>query len=171
MVNFTLGNKFQWNFNRNSNIFIQENAIENVVCEMASILSRPQCVNVIVINTGSSSVVVVISFGAYLPLAHRRFPPRCGPEWCACLWGFGQSFRRSTNSSVRTYSNGRGLYPPCWWGKPGTNCVGCRHLGSDLWNRMTSSGETESIKTETWTKLCLALSSAILSSAGTVMKT
>ena len=33
------------NFNRNSNIFIQENAFENVVCEMASILSRPQCVD------------------------------------------------------------------------------------------------------------------------------
>ena len=37
-------NKLQWNFNRNSNIFIQENALQNVVCEMASILSRPQCV-------------------------------------------------------------------------------------------------------------------------------
>ena len=35
-----------WNFNRNSNIFIQENALEDGVCEMASIiLSRPQCVN------------------------------------------------------------------------------------------------------------------------------
>ena len=32
-------------FNRNSNIFIQENALENVVCEMASILYRPQYVN------------------------------------------------------------------------------------------------------------------------------
>ena len=30
---------------RNSNIFIQQNALENVVCEIASILSRPQCVN------------------------------------------------------------------------------------------------------------------------------
>ena len=29
-------NKLQWNFNRNSNIYIQENALENVVCEMAS---------------------------------------------------------------------------------------------------------------------------------------
>ena len=29
----------------NSNIFIQENALENVVGELASILSRPQCVN------------------------------------------------------------------------------------------------------------------------------
>ena len=45
IVNWTLRNKLQWNFNRNSNIFIQENALENVVCEMASILSLPQCVN------------------------------------------------------------------------------------------------------------------------------
>ena len=29
---------------RNSYIFIQENAFENVFCEMASILCRPQCV-------------------------------------------------------------------------------------------------------------------------------
>ena len=40
MVNLTLGNNLQWNPNRNSYIFIQENAFENVVCEMASILSR-----------------------------------------------------------------------------------------------------------------------------------
>ena len=39
-----LGNKLRWNINRSSNIFIQENALENVVCEMASISSRPQCV-------------------------------------------------------------------------------------------------------------------------------
>ena len=45
IVNWTLKNKLHWNFNRNSNIFIQENALENVVCEMAPILSRPQWVN------------------------------------------------------------------------------------------------------------------------------
>ena len=28
----------------NSKVFIQENALENVICEMAAILSRPQCV-------------------------------------------------------------------------------------------------------------------------------
>ena len=44
-VNWTPRNKFQWNFNRNSNIFNQGNAVENVVCEMASILSQPQSVN------------------------------------------------------------------------------------------------------------------------------
>ena len=32
-------NNFQWKLNRNSNIFIQENAFENDVCEMAAILS------------------------------------------------------------------------------------------------------------------------------------
>ena len=54
MVNLALENKFQWNFNRNLNIFIQENAIGNVVCEMASILSRPQCVNNTAIGTRTS---------------------------------------------------------------------------------------------------------------------
>ena len=37
IVNWTLRNKLQWNFNRNSDIFIEENALANVVCEMASI--------------------------------------------------------------------------------------------------------------------------------------
>ena len=44
-VNWILSSKFQRNFHWNSYIFIQENAFENVVCEMAVILSRPQCVN------------------------------------------------------------------------------------------------------------------------------
>ena len=43
IANWTLRDKLQWNFIRNSEIFIQENVLENVVCEMASILSRPQC--------------------------------------------------------------------------------------------------------------------------------
>ena len=33
------------NINRNSNTFIHENDFESVVCEMAAILSGPQCVN------------------------------------------------------------------------------------------------------------------------------
>ena len=40
IVNWTLRNKLQLNWN--PNIFVQENAFENV-CKMASILSRPQC--------------------------------------------------------------------------------------------------------------------------------
>ena len=45
IVNLNLRNKLQWNPRRNSFIFILENAFENVVCEMASIWSRPQWVN------------------------------------------------------------------------------------------------------------------------------
>ena len=44
IVKWTLMNKLQWNFNRNSNIVIQENASKSVVCETAAMLSRPQCV-------------------------------------------------------------------------------------------------------------------------------
>ena len=45
IVNYTIRNTFQWNIIWNSKGFIPENAIENVVCEMAAILSLPQCVN------------------------------------------------------------------------------------------------------------------------------
>ena len=45
IVNCNLRNKHQWNLNRNSYIFIQENAFENVVWKMTAILSRPQCLN------------------------------------------------------------------------------------------------------------------------------
>ena len=44
IVDWTLRNKLQWKIDRNSNIFIHEKAFESVVWEMASILSRPQCV-------------------------------------------------------------------------------------------------------------------------------
>ena len=44
IVNSNLSNTFQWNLKQNSYIFIKENAFENVVCDMAAILTRPQCV-------------------------------------------------------------------------------------------------------------------------------
>ena len=40
IVNCTFWNKCKWNLNWNTTIFIQENAFEIVVCEMAVILSR-----------------------------------------------------------------------------------------------------------------------------------
>ena len=45
-VNWSLRNKPQWNLNRNSYIFIQENAFENVSGKIAAILSRPHMNNV-----------------------------------------------------------------------------------------------------------------------------
>ena len=40
MAGILFRNKFWWNFNRSPYIFIQENAIENVVCKMAAILTN-----------------------------------------------------------------------------------------------------------------------------------
>ena len=51
IVNWTHGNKFQWNLYRTPNISIQENALENVGWKMSAILSWPQCVNPITQGT------------------------------------------------------------------------------------------------------------------------
>ena len=45
IFNWTLRNKLQWNVNQSFNVFIEENAFENVICITAAILSWPQCVN------------------------------------------------------------------------------------------------------------------------------
>ena len=45
IVNWTLRNKLQWNFNQSTYILIQENAFEIVVCKMVTISSQSQCVN------------------------------------------------------------------------------------------------------------------------------
>ena len=44
-ANGTFRNKLQWNFNQNATLFIHKNASENIVCEMAAILSRGRWVN------------------------------------------------------------------------------------------------------------------------------
>ena len=44
IVNCILRNKLQSNFNRNSNIFLQGKAFENIVCKMTAILSGLECV-------------------------------------------------------------------------------------------------------------------------------
>ena len=54
-------NKLRWNLKRNSYIFIQENAFENIVCEMAAILSRPQCVKLVPIMAIANQRQAIIS--------------------------------------------------------------------------------------------------------------
>ena len=41
MVNWAIANIFEWNFNQNTTFLIGENAFENVISEMAAILSQP----------------------------------------------------------------------------------------------------------------------------------
>ena len=50
------------NFNENFNLFIKENAFENVIQEMAAILSRLQCVN-------DEAVSVMTSLFQYVKLS------------------------------------------------------------------------------------------------------
>ena len=45
IVNWTFRNKFQWNSNKNTNIFSQVNAFYNVVYKKSAILSKLQCVD------------------------------------------------------------------------------------------------------------------------------
>ena len=40
IVNWTLRNKLLWNSYQNTKLFIHKNVFENIVCEMASVLSR-----------------------------------------------------------------------------------------------------------------------------------
>ena len=50
IVNWNLNNKPQLNSTRNSNIIIQEDAFQTVVRKLAAILSRPQCINLIILS-------------------------------------------------------------------------------------------------------------------------
>ena len=63
-----LWNKLLWNFNQKSNIFIQENAFEKVICKKAAIFSGPQCV-----NTLRASIIV---------LTHLYQRPPTSRSWC-----------------------------------------------------------------------------------------
>ena len=45
IINWTLRNKLQLNFNRDWYIYIQETIFEAVICRMAAILSWPHCIN------------------------------------------------------------------------------------------------------------------------------
>ena len=73
IVNWTLGNKLQWNFNRNSNIFIKENTFENVVCEMASICLNvlrqymQACLSMVVILVTLFSKIVFLNIHNIIP--------------------------------------------------------------------------------------------------------
>ena len=47
ITNSKLRNKFHWYLKQNTRILINKNAFENVVCEMVTILSWSQCVNLL----------------------------------------------------------------------------------------------------------------------------
>ena len=58
IVNWTIMNKFKWNLYRNSNTHFQETALENVICEMAAIVSFPGKLNMGCVDGGPGSVLI-----------------------------------------------------------------------------------------------------------------
>ena len=88
IVNWTLRNKLQWNCNRNSYIFIQENACENIVLKMA-FLSFFLGLNVLSVTLKmwnnmeadwcivkpSTDIVFTLSWNYYAEDYHYESPP------------------------------------------------------------------------------------------------
>ena len=118
IVNWTLGNKFQWNFRQNTPISIQENAFENVVWKMASILSWPQCVNKSKIYKPSLTLLMctTLCFPTYHPMLlfpllfsrNRRHSINNGKHESGCQ----QSYHPEPSQLDRGLKNGVSEVPP-----------------------------------------------------------
>ena len=82
IVNWTLGHKLQWNLNPNLYIFIQEfqNAFENGVWKMVSILSHPQCVDM-------NKVFMLVYSGSVTR-------PEMDQNWLLLPWALGRFWHR-----------------------------------------------------------------------------
>ena len=84
-VNWTLRNKFQGNFNRNTKLFMLENASENIVYEMAAILSRGNelnygdggCTSSTIYNTIQSYPYGILDTRNAIFLMPIKFPLDC----------------------------------------------------------------------------------------------
>ena len=104
IINWTIGNKFQWNFNQNSIIFIHENISESAVCKMAFISSWSQCVNNLVNITAAdvgategasaSAAMVLVKFSLNMPVSRSDGLNNictqchfmvCGHDWYAYI--------------------------------------------------------------------------------------
>ena len=70
-------NKHQCNFNQNSSISIQENQVENLVWEMASVLSRPSCVKVNYLTLMLEDVKIVADAAVIMKNNVSQFVSRC----------------------------------------------------------------------------------------------
>ena len=97
IVNWTLGTKLKWSFNKNTKLFFNENASENIVCEMAVILSRGRWVNeVIVSNFLWLSQSTILSMHSLFIWHYSKWPIpliSCGtPEYLHHHWSMNVIF-------------------------------------------------------------------------------
>ena len=65
IIDWTLRNKLQWNFNQNTKLFIDENASKSIVCEMTAILSWGRWID----------LIAVLSWQHYLATTYALHSP------------------------------------------------------------------------------------------------
>ena len=95
IVNWTLRNILQWNFSWYSDICVQQNLLENVVCEMAIILDWFQCVNpqeecglwFYITSRCPFSITGVLCMQHW---HFSRWDEWQNMTWVICIWSFGQ---------------------------------------------------------------------------------
>ena len=75
IVYWNIRNTFQWNWNQITAILIQENQFDIVICKVAEILSRPQCVKLNTLRPrdtyASVSFAIIGSDTGLLPVQHQ----------------------------------------------------------------------------------------------------
>ena len=98
IVNWTLRNKFQWNFNENEIPFVHENASENIVCETAAILSRGRWVNTV----NKWIVFELVYFKWTWCLQYIKKPQRSSLQ---PLWPCSHSYGCSQNNFIINHTN------------------------------------------------------------------
>ena len=79
-------NKLRWNFNWNSNIFIEENAFETVVWKMAAILSRSQCVKRFMRQHNTVAYIWMLTTFLSKPKKSQTSSVNCITKWHTFGW-------------------------------------------------------------------------------------
>ena len=108
IVNWILRNKRHWNLNRNSCILIHENAFENVVWEMAAILSGPQCVMGGIV--GVPLIILVI-----MTVLNDNTAPYLHVNWIGLSWETVALFGRYGQPIIEIHTENVRIMNVWWW--------------------------------------------------------
>ena len=108
IVNWTLRNKLKWNLNQNSYIFIQENAFENVVWEMAAILSGPQCVKGGIVGV---PLIILVT----MTVMNDNTAPYLHVNWMELSWETVALFGRYGQPIIGIHTENVRIMNVWWW--------------------------------------------------------
>ena len=154
IVNLNIKNKIPWNIDRNWNIYIQENAFENVVWKIAAFLSRSECVNfnadfarpllkaghgwVIIfpissvydylykhnLNVFTRSPLPIVFMSCFSALCENSMILDNLPCWTTCTQCWSQSIRSQRSQDLSLHRSPK-LSLTIWY--PDTHCHSCLH--------------------------------------------